>query len=137
MCKSIPRIKRVVRVVVLNDNREILFVRQKTRQLWQFPGGIINAHEKPYRAAMREVREETQLRLKRVASIRTETVLTGVIKEEISTFLGTMGKTKTMAPDGKEIDMLAWVSIEQAFTLALTDTTKFLLSNLAVIKLFV
>lgn len=126
-----------MRVVVLNDNKEILFVRQKTRQLWQFPGGIIGAHEKPHSAALREVCEETKLRLKKVELIHIETVLNSMVEEEIFTFLGTLAKAKTMAPDGKEIDMLAWASIAKTSAMSLTDTTKVLLSNMAVIKLFV
>lgn len=134
-----PRIrkKKVVRVILLNDNLEMLLVRQKTRQLWQFPGGIISAKENPLAAAKRELHEETNIRLNRLKLIHTETVQTGVVEEVIYTFFGTLGKTKAMAPDGKEIDKLAWTSIQNSFNLRLTDTTKILMSNVAIIELFV
>ncbi len=134
-----PKVKRkkVVRAVLLYDNKEMLLVRQKARQLWQFPGGLMYADEKPEQAVLREVREETRLRLKNLALIHTEKVLTDVVEEVIFTFFGTIGKSKTSAPDGKEIDMLARVSISQAFDMPLTDTTKVLLSNISIIELFV
>jgi 8-oxo-dGTP diphosphatase len=134
-----PRVqkKKVVRIILLNDNLEMLLVRQKTRQLWQFPGGIISAKENPLAAAKRELREETNIRLNRLKLIHTETVQTGVVEEVIYTFFGTLGKTKAMAPDGKEIDKLAWTSIQNSFNLPLTDTTKILMSNVAIIELFV
>lgn len=129
--------KKVVRAILLYDNKEMLLVRQKARQLWQFPGGIIHAGEEPHQAVLREVREETKLRLKNLALIHTEKVLTDVVEEVIFTFFGTIGKSKTLAPDCKEIDMIARTTIALAFDMPLTDTTKLLLSNLAIIELFV
>ena len=129
--------KKVVRVILLNENIEMLLVRQKTRQLWQFPGGIISTKESALRAAQRELREETNIRLSRLKPINTETVLTAVVEEVIYCYVGRVSQTKSMTPDGKEIDKLAWVKMQQSFDLPLTDTTKVLLYNLSIIELFI
>ena len=129
--------KKVVRVILLNENIEMLLVRQKTRQLWQFPGGIISTKEGALRAAQRELREETNIRLSRLKPIHTETVLTAVVEEVIYCYVGRVSQTKSMTPDGKEIDKLAWVKMQQSFDLPLTDTTKVLLYNLSIIELFI
>lgn len=54
------RSNRRVRVLVINDNNEILMVRSWFgRQLWSAPGGGIGWGEDPKAAAVRETREET------------------------------------------------------------------------------
>lgn len=115
----------------------MLLVRQKTRKLWQFPGGIIAAGENSRVAALREVREETNLRPKRLKRIHTEIVLTGGVEEIIDCYVGVIGKTKAMSPDGKEIDMIKWTSMQNMIDFQLTNTTKVLMTNLTIIKLFV
>lgn len=51
---------RRVRVLVINDNKEILLVRSWFgRQLWSNPGGGIGWGEDPKAAAVRETKEET------------------------------------------------------------------------------
>lgn len=39
--------------------------------LWEFPGGKINAHEKPERAVVREIQEELGIRLKNIRPLTT------------------------------------------------------------------
>ncbi|MDR3072881.1 MAG: NUDIX hydrolase [Clostridiales Family XIII bacterium] len=52
-----------VRVVILNDEGKILFVRQQHegKEIWMVPGGAIEAGETSQDAAIREVLEETGL----------------------------------------------------------------------------
>ena len=51
------------RVVVLDDNKRILMVRQRheSRDIWMVPGGGIEEGENSEQAAVREVKEETGL----------------------------------------------------------------------------
>lgn len=51
------------RVVVLNDQNEVLMVRhhQDGKDIWLVPGGSVECNENSLEAAIREVREETGL----------------------------------------------------------------------------
>lgn len=131
------RKKQVARVILINDNLEMLLVRQKTRKLWQFPGGIIAQSEDPLEAGMRELLEETKIRSKRLKPIHTEINLQNFIEETIFCFAGKARAIKAMAPDGSEIDKLVWTGLSGTSNFTLTDTTKLLLSNISIIRLFV
>ena len=52
-----------VRVVVVNDKKEILMVKQhhENRDIWMVPGGGIEEGENSIQASVREVKEETGL----------------------------------------------------------------------------
>lgn len=53
-----------VRVLIINDHREVLLVRSWfSHQHWSLPGGGIKRVETPAEAAVREVFEETGLRI--------------------------------------------------------------------------
>lgn len=137
MRKIKRRKKKVARIILTNDNKEMLLVRQKTRKLWQFPGGIILGSEDSMKAALRELYEETKIRSKRITLIHTEINLRNSIEETINCYTGKARQTKTMAPDGNEIDKLLWISLKEALNLPLTDTIKLLLSNMSIIGLLV
>ena len=48
-----------IRAVVLNDQEEILLVREKEDGLWTLPGGWVDVGESPSEAVEREVKEES------------------------------------------------------------------------------
>lgn len=52
-----------VRVIVVNDKKEILMVKQhhENRDIWMVPGGGIEEGENSIQASVREVKEETGL----------------------------------------------------------------------------
>lgn len=53
-----------VRVVIINDHKEVLLVRSWfSHQKWSLPGGGIKLTESPAEAGVREVYEETGLRI--------------------------------------------------------------------------
>ena len=52
-----------VRVVVHDDQERVLLVRHTYTPGWHFPGGGVNKREASVDAAVREVREETQIAL--------------------------------------------------------------------------
>ena len=54
-----------VRVVVVNDKKEILMVKQhhENRDIWMVPGGGIEEGENSIQASVREVKEETGLEI--------------------------------------------------------------------------
>ena len=137
MDKIKRRKKKVARVILINENLEMLLVRQKTRKLWQFPGGIIIGYEDPLQAALRELYEETKIRSKRIKLIHTEINLRNLTEETINCYFGKARQTRKMAPDGVEIDKLVWTTIQETSKFPLTDTTTLLLSNMSIIGLFV
>lgn len=58
--KSLPSL---VRVVIQNEKGELLLVKDKKWDCWNYPGGKIEADETPEMAAKREVFEETNLQV--------------------------------------------------------------------------
>src|SRR6185295_10233422 len=52
-----------VRTVVRDDDGRVLLVRHTYAPGWHFPGGGVNKRETALDAAVREVREETQIEL--------------------------------------------------------------------------
>lgn len=49
--------------IVLSDDGRVLLVEHRKAGLWLYPGGHVDANEDPVQAAVREVYEETNLRV--------------------------------------------------------------------------
>lgn len=49
------------RVVIFNDQRQVLFIHEVASNRWSLPGGGIEKDETPLEAVVREVKEETGL----------------------------------------------------------------------------
>lgn len=56
-------LKRSVAAVVFNENHEILLVKRRDVPIWVLPGGGIEVDESPQQAVIREVLEETGLKV--------------------------------------------------------------------------
>lgn len=74
--------KRVAKVVIVNKNREVLFLLRgataPNRPLtWDLPGGIIEKNETDLQAAIREAYEETKIKLTKPHEIMTHKMLWG------------------------------------------------------------
>lgn len=50
--------------ILLNHDQHILLVKPTYREKWLLPGGIVEAHESPGAACVREVREELSVNVK-------------------------------------------------------------------------
>ena len=130
-------LRRVVRVLIPNEKRKVLFARQADREQWHFPGGNIKENEKPITAARREAKQETGLYCNRLRWIRTEYLSHENEDEEIWCYRGSVKNYREMKPDGSEIDLLKWCGLKTTKRLHLTDTNSLLLQNIAIISLFV
>ncbi len=58
-----PKILTAAGVVIRHQDGRVLMVRPTYRDGWQFPGGMVEAEERPTVAAIRETREEIGLDL--------------------------------------------------------------------------
>jgi 8-oxo-dGTP pyrophosphatase MutT (NUDIX family) len=96
---------------VIHRRRRVLLVKPRGGKRWQLPGGGIKPHETPWRAALREIREETGL----VADLLA---LTGMYRRAdgslVFVFAARVGRQ--MVPEGplNEIAKRRWIPVRKA-----------------------
>ncbi len=65
--------KPAVAIIPVIENKKIILVKQArpviNKNIWELPAGIIDKNETPYRAAKRELEEETGLKAKKMKKI--------------------------------------------------------------------
>jgi 8-oxo-dGTP pyrophosphatase MutT (NUDIX family) len=89
------------------DTMKVLLVHQKESGLWGIPKGCIEKGEKPYEGAIREIREETSLDLKKDnLRIKDRQKIYGNFF-----FVFCVPCKKTIICDTREISEARWVSI--------------------------
>lgn len=97
------------------ENLKVLLVRNKNGRYWSFPKGHMEVGETERQTALREIREETGLRVKIISGYRQVSDYSpfGNIKKRVIFFLAE-------SPDNRvhiqrsEIDSYCWASFEQA-----------------------
>lgn len=129
--------KEVVRVILVNPQKEMLLVKQASRGLWQFPGGLLDAGESVEKAALRELREETNISSRRAKLVHTEIISLETLHETIYCLSVKTKRDMTPKPDGKEICAIRWIPLQKINKLRLTVTTRRLLQNISIIELLV
>lgn len=123
----------VIPIRFVNKKPEVLFVAQPRvpngNILWEFPAGGVDEGEEAVHGAVRELREETGIKVS-----QKDLVLLGVkmelpsILEETLTIFGTVLPQnypfETVKPeDNNEIIKLAWVDVETAYRRAAEDSS--------------
>lgn len=58
---SVPKKMVNVKVIIESDKGNVLLVKPDYKDTWQMPGGAVDANENPIDAAVREVKEETNI----------------------------------------------------------------------------
>lgn len=122
--------------IVVHDDKVVLLFHRKL-QRWLPPGGHIEAHELPDVAAVREVFEETGLRveiiadyepagfdhaLPRPAGIQLEDIEPGHQHVDLIYFARPIDSTRIVSND--ESEAIGWYTLEEMVTMGVTDEVR-------------
>jgi 8-oxo-dGTP pyrophosphatase MutT (NUDIX family) len=116
--RNVPR-KRVAATVIFTDERgRVLLCEPTYKQVWEAPGGAVEADESPRDAAIREVKEELGLVIEPIRLVALDWVppLQGRIEGLISVFDGgrlTPDQVESIVLDSTELRSWSWCSISE------------------------
>ena len=115
----VPDLDETVAVVAVNDQNEILLVRQyrnpAKQTLWEIPAGTMdNGQESPTECAVRELAEETGFSARNITPLFSGYLLPGYCNEYMHFFLATNLVYKPLPPDESEFIEVVPVSAQQA-----------------------
>jgi 8-oxo-dGTP pyrophosphatase MutT (NUDIX family) len=96
--------------VVINDRDSVLLVRHSYRADWGLPGGLIQRHEEPHVAAVRETREEIGLDVTLIGP--PEVLMDPHLQQIDFVFRASPVSGSTAAPRSAEIIEVAWFTID-------------------------
>lgn len=122
-------VKLIARIIVINSNGQILLVRRSATAPsrafdWEFPGGTIEDDEDPKIGAIRELAEETDIKLD-----EADYLYAGTDKDQ--RFSGFFFYVNVNAPNIKlsfEHDKFAWVDFDTAYLMLSVDAFKYILN---------
>jgi mutator protein MutT len=118
-------IHRVVAGILIRHGRVLLCHRSADRNwypdVWDFPGGHIEAGEAPHRALVRELREELGIDAEAPPEAAFERLVTGEVDCTLWIITTWVGTPSLVSPD--EHDELAWCSMMMVRELRLADET--------------
>lgn len=103
------QLARVGAVAVVCDGPRVLLSHRRDTDLWDLPGGAVEAGETPWEAAVREVQEETTLR------VEVER-LTGIYGKRVEPELVIVFRCRVVEGDLRstaEADRHAWVTLDE------------------------
>jgi 8-oxo-dGTP diphosphatase len=112
-------------MAILRDDSAVLMChrhpdRAWVPDVWDFPGGHVEAHETPQRALARELEEELGLRIDAPSGLPDEVLTFEEESVRVSVlFIDYCGPIENRCPD--EHDDVRWVSLESATQLDLAD----------------
>jgi 8-oxo-dGTP diphosphatase len=111
VAESSPRHSVSVAAAIVNESEQLLAVRRRDNGHWEPPGGILELDETIQAGLVREVREETGLRVEPVA-------LSGVYKNMRRGIIALVFRCRIVASAGEpqptaEAEQIAWLSADQ------------------------
>lgn len=102
-----------VKALVFNHKNEVLMIRLSYYpNTWTFPGGGVDAGEKPQTAARREVREEVGIKLGEIDFVTTLDFKHEHKKDTVFVYQATVENVKVEI-DKKEVAEAGWFSLEE------------------------
>lgn len=108
--------KRVVNAIVVNFENKILIIKRKSglhKGKWAFPGGVVKKGESDAQALARELKEETNIELKKIVKI------VGNYSYPRKNGERTQGKSYLVIPKNTSVKInseildFKWVSVEE------------------------
>ena len=114
-------------VVYAVDSRDVLYLLLHGRYGWDFPHGLVHLHETDVAAALREILEETGLKVELIPSFKEEirykySKKGRTIYREVVYFLArARDKNVTLS---KEHDAYIWTTRDEAMKLITKDETR-------------
>src|SRR3989344_2599179 len=120
--KNLPKKRMAAGALILNENDEVLIVKQSYKDYWSIAGGVVDENESPRDACIREAKEEIGIDLKETELLCVDYLLNGVGQGESLKFIFFGGKLneneiKEIKVDGKEIVEYKFMKIENALPL--------------------
>jgi 8-oxo-dGTP pyrophosphatase MutT (NUDIX family) len=116
---QLPMKRMSAGALLLNSDGNILIVKPMYREEWLLPGGIVEAHESPGAACIREVQEELGLNVRLGHLLCVEYRSTAPPKTESLQFVfhcGVLTSTQVQQIElpANELNTFCFVSLEQA-----------------------
>lgn len=103
----------IVCCVIVNENGEVLFLKRHSEDLgggkWGFPGGRIDDGERPAEAMVREIREETGIKLQKFTKIGEHEVRMPHGTVHMTTFRAFINQNEPIRLDPEEHQASQWM----------------------------
>ncbi len=111
------------KAVILNSAQEVLLVRDpRSPDVWELPGGRLNANEEPSAGLVREIKEELGIDIIVTQPIQVEKFIQGNEGEYalmIAYYASIIDPESELKPDAKEVCEARFVPLEEALTMNL------------------
>jgi ADP-ribose pyrophosphatase len=115
------RAPRAAMCAAVNDAGEMLMIRRHRfivdREVWELPGGYVDASEEMTAAAQRELVEETGWAADQVEHLVTYQPMIGMADHECAVYLAQRLTQISEMPDINEADEIAWIPLDKAIEL--------------------
>lgn len=122
-------------VLVQNNQDDVLLVKRLNepgKDLWAFPGGKVDAGETVEEAAVREVKEETNIDTKLVGLLGSYDIIGEDYHFITVCYIGEYEGSEIVP--GDDVDDSKWVSIDELETVSLTNTSETALSDADILR---
>ncbi len=112
-----PKFKLGAAGIIIRDNKLLLVHQNYGNFKWILPGGHVEPHELPLEAAIREVYEETKLKVNAVGLIAVRNIVDEQVNNTSIIYLMNLIEDSEPAADGQEIDQVRFFSREEILNL--------------------
>jgi len=112
-----PKFKLGAAGIIIRDNKLLLVHQNYGNFRWILPGGHVEPHELPLEAAIREVYEETKLKVTAVGLIAVRNIVNEYMNNTSLIYLMNSSDESEPEADGQEIDQVRFLSHEEILNL--------------------
>lgn len=117
--KGFPRKVVAAGMLFTNKERQVLLVNPTYKEVWEIPGGVVEAMEAPRTASIREVKEEIGLQIDPGRLLSIDYNVKPVLNNEVLRFIFwggvmTQGQIDTIVLQEEELSEFGFFDIEDA-----------------------